>query len=272
MHSKPSESTLPVVLRCGEPYGGALPAYLGMGLFETMRVRAGHSPGEYRIFGLAYHLERLVHGCEILRIKPPLGEQVAHCIQAALCGRVLTSDLVLRIVVFPDEWFLQLDQFKPRFGASATLLSVSLERSLPQLKSCSALTSLYAQQLARARGFDEALLCDRKGVVREGAWSNFFWVRSDGTVCTPASRILLGVTRRMVIERLGAEGVQRIDVPLAIVLHEAHEAFLTNALQGIVPVQAIDAHTLTLGKFARAIRTLYENSHHRANTSDTAHS
>ena len=60
-----------------------------------------------------------------------------------------------------------------------------------------------------ARGFDNAVMCDRLGNVAELATSNIFMAK-DGVVYTPVANgtFLAGITRKRVIGLLRANGVR----------------------------------------------------------------
>lgn len=96
-----------------------------------------------------------------------------------------------------------------------------------------------AQADARRCGADEALRIDDEGRVLESTTSNL-WVAMEGRLVTPATdgRILPGVARAALLERLSAHGV-KVDVrPIQLMEAEAAEGlWLTNALRG--PRQAV---------------------------------
>ena len=77
-----------------------------------------------------------------------------------------------------------------------------------------------------------------EGFLAEGIVSNIFWYR-DGILFTPAveTGILNGITRRFVIALARNAGIEvREGFYKKEEAEEAHEIFLTNSIQEIVPV------------------------------------
>jgi branched-chain amino acid aminotransferase len=110
-------------------------------------------------------------------------------------------------------------------------------------------------------GVHEGLLLGDDGSLLEGLSSNFFAVRK-GVLQTEEERVLLGVTRALVLE--AAEGllpVERVAVRKAQ-LGETAEAFLTSVSRGVLPVVRIDAITLGNGRpgpHTRAVMAAFDD-------------
>jgi branched-chain amino acid aminotransferase len=120
---------------------------------------------------------------------------------------------------------------------------------------------------ARAKGFDNALVCDMLGNVAETATSNIFLAR-DGVVRTPAANgtFLNGITRQRVIGLLRDAGVP---VEEATLRYEdfaaADEIFSSGNYSKVVPVIRIDDRELQPGPTFRKARELYwDFAHSRA--------
>jgi branched-chain amino acid aminotransferase len=112
---------------------------------------------------------------------------------------------------------------------------------------------------ARARGFDNAVMCDFLGNVAELATSNIFMAK-DGVVYTPAANgtFLAGITRQRVIHLLRKSGVNVVEKALKYKeLSDADEIFSTGNYSKVVPVIRIDDRTLPHGPFYTKSRELY---------------
>ncbi|MDY8108376.1 branched-chain amino acid aminotransferase [Fulvimarina sp. 2208YS6-2-32] len=112
---------------------------------------------------------------------------------------------------------------------------------------------------ARARGFDNALMCDMLGNVAETATSNVFLAK-DGVVMTPIANgcFLSGITRARVIERLRADGVEVIERSLRPKdFLEADELFSTGNHSKVVPITRFETVSFQPGSFYRRARDLY---------------
>jgi branched-chain amino acid aminotransferase len=112
---------------------------------------------------------------------------------------------------------------------------------------------------AKARGFDNALLCDMLGNVAELANSNVFLAK-DGAVFTPAANgtFLNGITRQRVIQLLRDAGVTVHETRLSYRdFQEADEIFSAGNYAKVAPITGIDDRKLQPGPLYRKARALY---------------
>jgi len=112
---------------------------------------------------------------------------------------------------------------------------------------------------ARARGFDNAVVCDVLGNVAELATSNIFMAK-DGIVFTPAPNgtFLAGITRQRVIGLLRQDGITVVEKTLTYRDFEyADEIFSTGNYSKVVPVIRIGERSLQPGPFFSRARELY---------------
>ena len=102
---------------------------------------------------------------------------------------------------------------------------------------------LFADAYARAqaKGFDEALLLNRRGHIFESSRANIFWIK-DKVLYTPplSSGCLNGIIRHQVIKQAVSlkTSVKEMDLTPAI-LENSDAAFLTNSLIGIKAIETI---------------------------------
>jgi len=119
---------------------------------------------------------------------------------------------------------------------------------------------------ARARGFDNCLVCDMLGNVAEFANSNAFLVK-DGVIFTPIPNgtFLNGITRQRIISLLRAEVITLIEAVLRYRDFEtADEIFATGNASKVLPVTRIGERSLQPGPMFRKARALYwEYAHGR---------
>jgi branched-chain amino acid aminotransferase len=112
---------------------------------------------------------------------------------------------------------------------------------------------------ARARGFDNGVLCDAVGNVAELATSNLF-IAKDGVVLTPApnGNFLDGITRQRTILLLRDAGVTVVESTLRYRdLEAADEIFSTGNYSKVAPITRIDGRSLKPGPLYRKARELY---------------
>jgi branched-chain amino acid aminotransferase len=112
---------------------------------------------------------------------------------------------------------------------------------------------------ARARGFDNCLMCDVLGNVAELGTANIFMAK-DGIVFTPTPNgtFLAGITRARVIALLRDAGVTVVEATLRYAdFQAADEIFSTGNYTKVSPITRIDQQDLQPGPFYRRARELY---------------
>jgi D-alanine transaminase len=128
------------------------------------------------------------------------------------------------------------------------------------IKTIGLLPNVLAKQAAREQGAREAWFVDVQGRVTEGSSTNAWIVTGEGKVVTrPADNaILRGITRTILIEAIGAEGLELEERPFTLAeAYSAREAFVTAASQIVMPVVRIDGRRIgngSPGPIAQALR------------------
>jgi len=242
----------------------------GEGIFETLRIHGG------RPFLWDRHLERLVLAAAELGFPvPPSPAALRRAMETVLDAEGL-RDAVVRITVtrgIPNGrrtragCWVEAEPLEGRLwrgtrrGAAAIVLSKRpfAPGPLGPYKTTSRLAYHLAREEARAAGADETLLLTAQGEVLEGAVSNVFLL-VDGEVATPshATGILPGITRAFALrvchefgERVRSSAIWRDELFLA------DEVFVTNAVQGVVPVASIDGRAVPGRAFGERVRDAY---------------
>jgi 4-amino-4-deoxychorismate lyase len=226
----------------------------GDGVFETMRVR------HRAIRFLDYHLERLGESCRRLAIRAPNRSRLRGELQRIAAQRteaalklIVTRGIGPRgyrpggrergtrvISIHPlSRRTLEATARPVRLRVCATRLGTN--ESLAGMKTLNRLESV----LARAEWEDprvwEGLMRDRDDNIVCGTMSNLF-VRRGSTLITPLlDRCgIAGVMRRWVLEQASMLGLRATMSRLRWEdMGTAEEAFMTNAVVGIVPVAVI---------------------------------
>ena len=232
---------------------------LGDGLFETLRLYRG------RPFRLTAHLERLEEGAERLGIPVPgdlrgrvdqaledwgdregaLRVTVSRGAGAGLApapGREPLAAVQIR------EWRPEPRWWTEGFRAHLTG-RVHAEALTAGIKGIGYLERIQALRDARARGFDEAILLNERGLAMGGSASNLLVVEGRSVTAPGAGAgALPGVTRRVVLEvlegagyRIREEGVE----PEAF--SQASEVLLTSSLREVVPVVRVGKEVVGSG-------------------------
>lgn len=231
------------------------------GVFETMRAREGKIPL------LAAHLKRMSRGLKVLKLAPPVQVsrirkhitrllEVNRLQNACLPGRQARARVMVwqkggrRHCAIICEPFQAPGARQYSKGFKAMLTGGHRRQTPVPVKSLDYKIFRESLRKARAAGFDEALLLNHKGELVEGSRTNIFLVK-DNCLLTPpvASGCLPGVMRQVVLDRARRLKIRCVAKPLQERdLLEADEAFVTNALLGIMPLTRLGQKQIGIGK------------------------
>lgn len=226
----------------------------GDGLFETLRIVGG------RCFQAEAHLDRLSEASGRLRIRLPWSRQeLRHALQDTIAANGAATGAVRLTVTrgagapVPSPSACAAPTFFITYRSSGAVqldgtgggLRLALGPAHPRLfvpgiKSLCYLPYQLARLRAQAEGFDDAIL-HFAGDAVETTVSNLFIVKS-GAVLTPDldSGCLPGVTRALVLRLCAELGVAASEAPAPLSeLPGAAEVFVTNSLQGVLPVAVV---------------------------------
>lgn len=270
----------PLALRLdGRPVAADAPALpptergftYGDGLFETIPAHAGaaRQPGR--------HVARLVASAAALGLPAPDAATLEREIAAVLADAGPAAGVVrltwsrgaggrgyapgpgtgpprLLVGAYPAPAPLP-----PDAGVRAATVRGVAPGDLAGHKTLSAIHYVVAAQRARAAGADEALLVDGRGRVLETAGANVFAVLADRVVTPPAGLPLFpGIGRARALAALADDGAGPLEQAFDVVaLARATEAFLVNAVRGVVPLVVLDGRPIgdgTPGPRTRALR------------------
>lgn len=224
----------------------------GYGVFETIRIANG------RALLLSEHLKRLRSSLQIAGIK--ITDYNFSSIVSKILKMTKLHDGVVRITVTAGRskdlpWTgnastptvlvavreLKIPEWIYTKGVKVIFIHERLKGAslaFPGVKSISYIANVIAKKEAQKKGAFEAIFVSPEGFLKEGASSNFFFIKNE-IVYTPDTKtgILPGVTRNTVIKiikKMGLkieEGYFRVND-----FKRSDEAFLTNSTCGVVPV------------------------------------
>lgn len=122
---------------------------------------------------------------------------------------------------------------------------------------------MIAKWRAKRAGYDEIALLDEQGFLTEAPTSNVFLVDAAGTLRTaPDDSVLLGVTRRSILEIAAAEGLKTDQSPIpGDAIFRAAEAFITGTSAGVWPIESVDGRAIGRecpGPISRVLQARYQ--------------
>jgi D-alanine transaminase len=257
----------------------------GDGVYEVCEIRDGALIDE------TPHLARLTRSLDALRIAGPVS-------MAAL--KLIMREIVLRNRVRDGLVYVQATRGVarrdhgfpgPRIRPSLVVTARSIDRrqgeahaakgvriitmpdqrwARPDIKSLQLLPNVMAKQAARDKGAYEAWLLDAQGRITEGASTNAWIFTPAGVLVTREAdeAILRGVTRATLLGLLAAEGVGFEERGFSLdEAYAAREAFLTSAVNIVMPVVAIDDRPIGDGRPGPLALSLRDKFHRFAERS-----
>ncbi len=238
----------------------------GDGVYEVWRVRAG------RLVDQSLHFARLWRSLNELRIAAPMGEAELCLVIAETARRNHVRDGLAYLQIsrgvsrrdhaFPPASvrptlvvtvrgfdFAALDA---RIVAGVKVVTMRDERwARCDIKSVNLLANVLAKQAAREAGAAEAWLVDGEGMITEGASTTAWIVDAEGRLRTRAlsHAILPGVTRAALLSITAERQIHVVQQAFSVEeAYGAREAFVTSALNPLVPVVAIDGRVIGDGR------------------------
>lgn len=240
------------------------------GVYEVIPVYDGH------LFRLESHLRRLAHS--LAGIELPVERD----------WPALLRELVERNGGGELSAYLQVTRGAPEardhafpVGTEPTVFAMArpLKRPDPQvlerglaaisvpdirwgacdIKSIALLANVLARQRAAQAGADDAILV-RDGLLTETSAGNLYLIRDDVIHTAVADRrILHGITREVILELAGEQGIEcrEQDLP-ATLLQAADEVWLSSSTKEILPVTRIDDRAVGDGRPGPLWRRIWE--------------
>jgi branched-chain amino acid aminotransferase len=219
---------------------------LPSGAYTSLRTYQGN-----RVVRFEQHLARLEESAALQGQAARLdAEAVRSAVRAALAATG-HPEARLRLTFAPPRMFAAIEPFEPlaeslyRHGVACATLP--FQRDNPRAKDTRFIATASDAFGSLPEGMHEGLLVAEDQSVLEGLSSNFFAVWREA-LYTEEDRVLLGVTRALVLEvAAGLLPVEHRAVRKPE-LAEASEAFITSVSREVLPVVAIDGQAIGGGR------------------------
>jgi len=239
----------------------------GYGVFDFVRTY------RRKLFHFQDHLQRLRSSAAALHLELPLSDKDITSIAERLIEESDLNDPAIRLLLtggYATDPFLQnpnfliLSEEVPSLPASicssgVDLALVKYQRELPHVKTINYMNALRLEPFRREKNVFDILYHSDQGIT-ECPRSNFFAFQGD-TLLTPATGVLHGVTRKIILE-LAADHfpIQTRKIELEE-LSSIDEVFITATSKCVVPVNSIDGQEIgsgSMGERTRKMMRLYE--------------
>ena len=226
-----------------------------MGVFESMRCYHG------KVVYFDEHLNRLKRSCRKLRIKFPfslenLREEILQQVKASglrdayvrltlrAQGNETHKEIIIKKYTAPA-----LNKYTSGFKADISGVRQN-NPCLARIKTVNRQAYETAFELAKKRGFDEALIFNHGDYLCEATRSNVFLVFGRQIV-TPQLKCgcLEGIVREVIFDLAAKYGIRIYEGKLSLEdMLSADEAFLTNSLMGVMPLVSVCGKPIANGK------------------------
>lgn len=241
-----------------------------------------------RFFRLDAHLDRFFRGIEKLHMTSPFDRDsvtdiLANCVRLADLREAYVEMILTRGV--PPQGSRDPRECENRFYAFAIPyvwiaspekqeqgldLTISRIPRIPPQSVDPTVKNFHwgdmVQGLFEAyeRGGETAVLTDGAGNITEGPGFNLFCSR-DGRLITPAEGVLLGITRKTVIDLAESLNVKvEVGTLSETTLRSADEVFISSTAGGVIPITRIDGKPVGDGEpgpLTTRIRDMYWAAH-----------
>lgn len=257
----------------------------GDGVFETIRLHEGHT------IYLQQHLERLLKGCQRLKIKLDLklleeeiGQLSSQFSEYAVLKIIIsretggrgyrptanaTANRILSLHTLPSSNLTQADTGIHSFLCQQRL---ALQPALAGIKHLNRLEQVLASQEWPDEKYHEGIMLDINGNVIEGTKSNLFLLESNTLITPDLTHCGVdGVMRKVLIAAFNTQ--VKIEAVSLSRLLEAKEVFVCNSVFGVWPLLSLTIYNnesnertgtqlyeFTPGNFCLQARQVFENA------------
>lgn len=222
----------------------------GYGIFDFLRTYGG------KPFHLGAHLRRLLRSAALLDLYCPWDiEELDEIVMETLSRNNFAESNIRLIVTGGDSpnGFMPAGESRllvmvtpvtmmaaHYYEKGADVATVEMRRNMPEAKTINYVPGITAhkQALQFNPNAIEAIYTIESNIV-EGTRSNTF-IFKDGAWITPASDLLLGITRAEVIKLIESDGRLELREISRAEYHSADEVILTSSTKEIIPVVRVD--------------------------------
>ncbi|MBD1396393.1 aminotransferase class IV [Pontibacter sp. JH31] len=228
----------------------------GYGIFDFVKVH-----GNTLLF-LEDYLDRLFESGRLMELEVPLSREELKSIIFKLTEKNALEVSGMKIIMtggysedsftpaIPNLLITQQALHLPgqqKVEKGIKIITHDYVREFPAAKTINYSMGIRLIGKIKSNGAEEVLYY-RNGVVSEFPRCNFFIVRQDNTVVTPAENVLKGITRKNVLELAGRRyNVEQAAITLEDIA-QAKEAFLTSTTKRILPIVQVDDQVIGTGK------------------------
>ncbi|WP_126972756.1 aminotransferase class IV [Gynurincola endophyticus] len=228
----------------------------GYGIFDFFRVR-----NKKPLF-LEDHLDRFYASAGKMLLQSPVDRNELTDIIITLVEKNNLSDAGVKVLLtggYAEDGYtitqpnliVVVQPFKypseQQLQSGVKIITVNFRKELPDIKTINYQKAIMMTPAVKAANAVD-LVYHHDGIISELPRCNFFIVTQEDVIKTPDQQILLGVTRKKVLQLARKKyKVEECSITLNDV-YNAKEAFFTSSTKRIVPVVKVDDYMIGSGK------------------------
>ncbi len=241
----------------------------GDGIFDTLTIMNS------KVLWFDDYYERLQRSAELTFIKLPFSKTELHDLLQQVIKKNQLTNCKVRINITRGECpqpmtGYKVEGYEPNYylipyelklpsktniTTGIYVVTVPIERFLPEAKTLTHLTSILAYILGKQKDskMQDVIMVTRDNLVTESGNGNLFIVKND-VVITPKNHVLYGIGRKTAIKLAKACGfkVEQRDINLDELL-QADEVFLSASGKGIIPIIRVDDTEFKVGTITKKL-------------------
>lgn len=238
----------------------------GYAVFDFLRTYNG------KPFHLSEHIERLLNSAKLIDLKIPYTKQeIEKLVLETLAKNNKDTEKAIKIIasggisskmtqVGSPTFMIWIDDLalvpQEYYENGVGIITVKYKRYMPEAKTNNYIEGVKQTQIAESVGAIEPVYFDDEGLY-ESSNSNLFIIK-DGKIYTQKENMLLGITRKVLLEILKPEFiVEEKNLKIEDLLG-ADEAFLTGSAKEILPIVKIDGKIFSLGVVGENTKKILE--------------
>ena len=234
-----------------------------------LSVLRGYGVNDYmrtygrQFFKLQEHILRFQRSAQKVGLEVPITNRAIATIIEEAKEHVTSGEISLKLIltggISPDQFspmgnstfFVTAYPFTPfpdrYFIEGIKVITECYTRPIPQAKSIDYLHAIVAIRKAQKMGAIDVLFHNEQGCLLEATTANFFAVKGKRLITPPASCVLQGLTRQIVLKL--AKKLFTIVEEKEVYCHEIplfDGAFLTSSTKEVMPISQINEHVLPI--------------------------
>jgi len=233
---------------------GAAAAQLPEGAYTTFRTYGGRG-----VVRFTQHLRRLRESVALQGHPGAIDEARARRAVRGALDATSHPESRVRLTFAPPRLFVSVEPFTPPprrvYEEGVACATLPMRRENPHSKDTRFIARAESAYRGLPPGVEEGLLVDESGDVLEGLSSNFFAIVG-GTLRTEEERVLLGLTRALVLEVAEREMPVERRAVSRDALPDVEEAFITSVSRQVLPIVTIDGRPVGGGRVGPRTRAI----------------